>query len=328
MRFANPLILWALALIPVIAYVHLRLDRRKRGTLRFSDVTHLKHAPRSLGMRLRAVVPLLRLVVLALVIVGLARPQAGWKEEEAVAEGIDILLAIDVSNSMQAEDFPPGSRLDAAKAVVSDFVDGRENDRIGCVIFASTSFSLSPLTLDYAVLKEFLDRVDFNVINGHNTAIGMGLANCIRQLKDSPTKSKVIILLTDGSNNAGKIDPQTAAEMAKALGIRVHTIGIGSERPAMVPGGLFGGLRVAPRSEFDPETLRQIADTTGGRFFPATDRRKLEQIYKEIDQMEKSEIKAKEYQYYDELIEWAIVPALGLLLLEVLLGYTRFRKLP
>jgi len=177
------------------------------------------------------------------------------------------------------------------------------------------------------VLKEFLDRVDFNVIDGHHTAIGMGLANCVRQMKDSTAKSKVVILLTDGSNNAGKIDPKTAAEMAKALDIRVHTIGVGSDRPAMMPGGLFGGLRVAP-TEYDPATLRMIAETTGGRFFPAGDRRELEQIYKEIDKMEKSEIKAKEYQYYDELVEWAIVPALGLLLLEILLGYTRFRKLP
>jgi Ca-activated chloride channel family protein len=310
----------------MLGYAFLRWDRRKRGTLRFSDITHLKHTPRSVGMRLRVVVPLLRLAVAGMVIVGLARPQSGWKEEEVTAEGIDILLALDVSNSMQAQDFRP-NRLQAAKEVISEFIDGRKNDRIGCVIFAATNFSLCPLTLDYGVLKDFLRRVDFNIINGNRTAIGMGLANCVRQLKDSKAKSKVIVLLTDGSNNAGRIDPFTAAEMAKALGIKIHAIGVGSEGQTLMPGGLFGGLRVA-QAEYDEKALRRIADITSGRFFQATDRSKLAEIYRTIDKMEKAEIKTKEYQYYDELMEWAVAPALALLLLEILLGYTRFRKLP
>jgi len=326
MRFAHPWVLWFLAVVLLLGYVRLRFDRRKRGTLRFSDVTHLKHTPRSVGMRLRLVVPALRLVVIALVLVGLARPQAGWKEEEATAEGIDILLALDVSHSMQAQDFRP-NRLQAAKEVIAAFIDGRKNDRIGCVMFAASSFSLCPLTLDYGVLKDFLQRVNFDIINGTRTAIGMGLANCVRQLKDSTAKSKAIVLLTDGSNNAGRIAPFTAAEMAKALGIKIYTIGVGSESQAFMPGGPFGSLRVG-QTEFDEKTLRRIADITGGQFFHATDRRKLEDIYRAIDKMEKTEIKTKEYQYYDELMEWAIVPALALFLLEIGLGYTRFRKLP
>jgi len=326
MRFAHPWVLILLAILPFLWHAYFRLDRRKRGTLRFSDVTHLKHVPVSLGMKLRAVVPALRIAVLALLIVGMARPQAGWEEERVISQGIDILLALDVSNSMQAQDFRP-NRLEAAKEVIGEFIDGRENDRIGCVIFAATSFTLCPLTLDYGVLKEFLRRVDFNIIDGNRTAIGMGLANCVRRLERSKAKSKVIILLTDGSNNAGRIDPFTAAEMAKAFGIRIYTIGVGSRSRAFVPGGIFGGLRVA-RTEFDEKTLRRIAEITGGRFFKATDRRKLEEIYKEIDRMEKSRIKSKHYQYYDELMEWAVAPALFLLLAEVLLGYTRFRKLP
>ena len=326
MRFAHPYFLWLLALLPVLAYASLRWDRRKRGTLRFSDVTHLKHAPRSVGMRLRAVVPLVRLVVVGLVIVGLARPQAGWKESEVTAEGIDIMLALDVSNSMQAQDVRP-NRLQAAREVMSEFIDGRKNDRIGCVIFAATNFSLCPLTLDYGVLKDFLGRVGFNIIDGSRTAIGMGLANCVRQLKESKAKSKVIILVTDGSNNAGRIDPFTAAEMAKALGIKIYAIGVGSLGQAFVPGGPFGGLRVA-QTEYDEKALRKIAEITGGQFFQATDRNKFSEIYHIIDKMERSEIKSKEYQYYDELMEWAVVPALALFLLEILVGYTRFRKLP
>jgi len=324
MRFAHPWVLWLLAILPVLGYAYLRFDRRKRGTLRFSDVTHLKHVPRSLGTHLRAALPVLRLLVVGLVIVGLARPQAGWKEQEVTGEVVDILLALDVSGSMQIQDFRP-NRLEAAKEVVADFVAGRENDRLGCVIFATTSFSLCPLTLDHAVLKDFLGRVDFNIIDGNRTAIGMGLANCVRQLKESQAKSKVIILLTDGSNNAGRIDPFTAAEMAKALGIRVYTIGVGSESEALMPG--IHGLRLG-RVEFDEKTLRRIAEITDGRFFHATDRRKLEEIYGAIDKMEKSKIKTKEYEYFDELMEWAVMPALALFLIEILLGYTWFRKLP
>jgi len=326
MRFAYPWVLALLALLPLLGSLRLRYDRRKRGTLRFSDITHLKHVPPSAGMMLRAVVPVLRLLIVGLVIVALARPQAGWKEEEATTEGIDIMLALDVSNSMQTQDFRP-NRLEAAKRVVADFIDGRKNDRIGCVIFAATNFTLCPLTLDYGVLKDFIKRVDFNIIDGNHTAIGMGLANCVRQLKESKAKSRIIILLTDGENNAGQIDPATAAEMAKALGIKIYTIGVGSVGQALMPGGLFGGLRVG-EAEYDEKALRHIAEATNGRFFPATDNQKLKEIYQVIDKLEKSEIKTKEYQDYDDLMEWAAVPALSLFLLEIGLGYTRFRKLP
>lgn len=327
MRFAYPWVLWLLGLIPLLVWVQRRAGWKRYGTLRFSDITHLKHIPPSLGVRLRGIVPALRLLVLALVIVGLARPQTGWKEEEVAAEGIDIMLVLDVSLSMRAQDFRP-NRLEVAKRVIEEFVDGRAHDRIGCVIFAATNFSLCPLTLDYGVLKDFLRRVTFNIIDGNHTAIGMGLANAVRQLKESTAKSKVIILLTDGANNAGSIDPLTAAEMARALGIKVYTIGVGSEGTAIIPGaGLFGGLSVG-RTEYDEKLLRQIADMTGGKFFAADDEQKLKQIYATIDKMEKSEIKTKEYQYYDELMEWVVVPAFALFLLEILLGYTRFRKLP
>lgn len=327
MKWHNP---WAfILLLPVLAaaILHFYYDRRKRGTIRFSDVTHLKHVPRSLGMRLRLIVPILRILVLGCIVVGLARPQYGWKDSRVTSSGIDIIQALDVSDSMQQEDMNRRSRLDAAKDVIAEFIDGRKSDRIGCVVFGRISFSLCPLTLDHGVLKQFLSRVESWTADGRQTAIGMGLANSIRQLEQSKAKSKVIILLTDGVNNAGEIEPFTAAEMAKALGIRVYTIGVGSQGRTLMPGA-FGMSYTVGGGEFDEATLRRIADITGAEFFHATDGQKLKAIYDEIDGMEKSDIEEEVHQYYDELMVWAVVPAFVLLLLEILLGYTRFRKLP
>jgi Ca-activated chloride channel family protein len=324
MRFAHSWVLLLLLLVPALAWAWRRFAARRRATLRFSDVTHLKHTPRARGRRLAAVVPALRLAVLSLLLVGLARPQTGWRDKEMTAEGIDIMLLLDVSKSMSTEDFEP-TRLDAAKAVIKQFVEGRRNDRIGAVIFGVESFNLCPLTLDYGVLKQFLERVRDGIIDSSRTAIGMGLAAAVQQLNDSKAKSKVIILLTDGANNSGEIDPFTAADMAKALGIKVYTIGIGRVGELTVMGP-FGPQRV--RSDYDEGTLREIAKRTGGQFFHADNERKLADIYRQIDRMEKSEIKTKEYQYFDEQMEWAVAPALLLLLLEIALGYTRLRKLP
>jgi Ca-activated chloride channel family protein len=321
MRFANPYMLWLLAIVPLLAWLMFRVPLRRSGTLRYSDITHLKHAPRSLATRARALIPALRLAALTLVIVALARPQFGWKISDDTALGIDIIQALDVSDSMHTTDIDP-YRLAAAKQEVVNFIEGRRNDRIGCVVFGAQSFILCPLTLDYDVLKQFIDDVNFNIVDGRRTAIGMGLANSVRLLEESEAKSKVIILLTDGVNNSGQIDPFTAAEMAKALGIRVYTIGVGA------PPDMRALLDRVGQVEFDEDTLRKIADITDGQFFHATDRRKLEEIYKEIDRMEKTKIETTEYEFFDERMEWAVAPALLVLLVEILLGYTRFRKLP
>jgi Ca-activated chloride channel family protein len=258
----------------------------------------------------------------------MARPQKGQVEKTVMTQGIDISLALDCSYSMKATDFKP-NRLKAAKEVVTNFIDGRKADRINIIVFATTSFVLNPLTLDYAVIKDFLNRVEFGIVDGNSTAIGMALANCVNKLKDSEAKNKVIILLTDGENNAGKIDPLTAAETAKAFAIRVYTIGVGSESTALVPmQTVFGTQYVPQRVSIDEKTLGKIAEITGGRYYRATDEKKLSAIYKEIDNLEKTKIKYHEYHNYDELMLYLLIPALGLLLLEIGLANTRFLRIP
>jgi Ca-activated chloride channel family protein len=328
-RFASPQYLLLLLLIPLLALAVLRRKKAKSASFRFSDIKHLKTVKPTLRIRLRGVVPLLRLIVLSLLIIAMARPQSGWTERNVKTEGIDIMLALDVSYSMKAMDFDP-NRLEAAKKVISEFVEGREADRIGCLLFASTSFTLCPLTLDYGVIRGFLDNAQFGIIDGNSTAIGLGLANCVNKMKDSQAKSKVVILLTDGENNVWDIAPLTAAEAAKALGIRVYTIGVGTIGRAFVPidRGVFGIVKVPMEVRIDEKTLTEIANMTGGKYYRATDNEKLKQIYNEIDRLEKTKIEFMEHQYYDELMGIAAWPALAFLLLEILLAGTYFLKLP
>lgn len=328
-RFASPAFLLLLALIPLLAALRWR---RPPATMRYADVSLVKGvAARSWRLALRPILPGLRWLALALVIVALARPQLVNAQQVIKGQGVDIALALDISGSMASLDFEPKNRLEAAKQVIEEFVAERPYDRIGLVLFASEAFSQSPLTIDHAVLGRLLGQVDLAPELGidDGTAIGMGLANAANMLKESAAKSKVVILLTDGVNNTGQVDPQTAAEAAKTLGIKVYTIGMG--RPGQVPmpqKTIFGEQVVMVESELDEETLQQIAETTGGRFYRATDTEGLRQIYEEINSLEKSEVEIRTFHQYEELAGWLLWPALALLLVEAALRQTVFRSIP
>jgi Ca-activated chloride channel family protein len=262
--------------------------------------------------------PILRALVLILFVLALARPQRATAEREYQTAGVDIVIALDLSGSMLAEDFKPENRLGVAKNEAIHFIQGRENDRIGLVVFARQAFTQCPLTLDYDVLIKLIEDVRIGMI-ADGTAIGMGIATSINRLRDSSAESKVIILITDGSNNAGNIDPITAAELAKNFGIRVHTISVG--RGGLVPfpvnDPLFGKRYVQAEVEIDDETLKRIADITGGRFFRARDPKALAEIYEKINELEKTEVTVTEYRSYEELFRYFLFPAILLLLFEV-----------
>jgi Ca-activated chloride channel family protein len=248
---------------------------------------------------------------------------------EITSEGIDIVLALDISGSMKAEDFKPRNRLHVAKEVADEFVRGRQGDRIGLVVFASTSFTQCPLTLDYDVVLSQLDRVDFGAIDD-GTAIGTAIANGVNRLRRSDAESKVLILLTDGRNNAGKIDPQTAATVAKAESVKVYTIGVGTEKDAPYPvdDPIFGRRYVKIPASVDDKTLQEIASQTGGEYFRATTPEMLVTVFGKIDQLEKTEIETTEFVEYDELQARFTLPALFLLVCEVLLSRLWLRRLP
>ena len=271
----------------------------------------------------------MRLLVISLINVGYARQQSGRSEEKVTTEGIDIILAMDISSSMLAEDFKPKNRIEAAKAVAAEFIKGRQNDRIGLVVFAGQSFTQCPLTLDYGILLRFLQEVHIGMIED-GTAIGMAIGNCVNRLRDSKAKSKVVILLTDGRNNRGELDPLTAARVAKTFDIRIYTIGAGKKGDALYPieDPIFGKRYVRMPVEIDENLLKQIASITGGKYFRATDRTSLEKIYADIGNLEKTKIEIKEYTRYKELFSKYLLLALSLLLLEIVLANTKFRKIP
>jgi Ca-activated chloride channel family protein len=275
----------------------------------------------------RYVLPVLRHLALALLIVALARPQSGSTREIIMGEGVDIAIVLDISGSMAALDFEP-DRLGASKQVIRDFIKGRQYDRIGLVIFATEAFSQVPPTLDYQVLERVLNatQVSWDIGLDSGTAIGLGLANGANMLRDSETKSKVIVLLTDGANNSGQVDPLTAAEIAKALDIRVYTIGAARPGPAALP---FPDGHIEYRdSEIDEETLKQIAEITGGLYFRAEDKTGLEEIYNTIDALEHSQVEVRTFTRYTELAAWLIIPAGLLLAIEMLLRKSLFRTIP
>ncbi len=332
MTFASPWLLLLLLLIPALAAKPILLKKYSRTAgMRYADAQSLAELPRTLKQLARPVLPALRLLALALVIVALARPQAGHTREVVKGEGVDIALALDISGSMASLDFQPKNRLEAAKQVISTFVQERKYDRIGLVVFAREAFNQSPPTVDHHVLEQLLSQVELSTDLGldDGTAIGLGLANAANMLKDSTAKSKVVILLTDGVNNAGQIDPLTAAQAAKALGIKVYTIG--AAKPGQVPvpqQGLLGPQVVYRESEIDEDLLRNIAKTTGGSYFRAEDTAGLRQVYDEINKLEKSQVEIRRYTRYQELAGWLLVPALGLLALEFILRKTVFRMIP
>jgi Ca-activated chloride channel homolog len=329
-RFADPEYLTLLVVIPLIGYFLWQRRGRMSGQLKYSTLKHIRKVPVSLRGRLKQFMFFLRLGIIALIILGLARPQSGARKEEIITEGIDIMLVIDVSSSMLAEDFKPNNRLEAVKEVAKDFIQGRKNDPIGMVVFAGEAFTQSPLTLDYGVLTQILNSLEVAPQEWDGTAIGNGLATAVARIKDSKAKSKVIILLTDGVNNAGEIDPVTAAQVAHTFDVRVYTIGAGTRGTALYPveHPIFGKQYRRIRVEIDEDLLKRIAETTGGRYFRATDTEKLRAIYREIGDLEKTKIEVKEFTKYTELFVNYAGLALALLLLEVILSNTYLRKLP
>ncbi len=328
-RFANPEFLALFAIIPILVFWYIKKSKRAYGTLKYSNLGLVKAVRKSPVKKYRHIIFVLRMIVLSLLIICFARPQSGRTEEEIITEGIDIVLAMDVSSSMLAEDFKPKNRLEAAKAVATDFIKGRHNDRIGLVVFAGQSFTQCPLTLDYGILLKFLNDIKIGMIED-GTAIGMGIATCVNRLRSSEAKSKVVILLTDGRNNRGEIDPITAAKVAKAFNVRIYTIGAGKRGDALYPidDPIFGKRYVRMPVQIDEDLLRQVASITGGKYFRATDRTSLEKIYQEIGELEKTKIEVKEYTRYKELFVNYLLLALAVLVFEIVLANTRFRKLP
>jgi len=312
-----------------LVWYYLRRLPRQSASVRYSDLSLVRTGRTTFRRRFRPLIFILRIVAVALLFVALARPQTGQEQRDINAEGIDIMLVLDVSGSMKAEDFQPQNRLYVAKEEIAKFIERRTNDRIGLVVFSRSAFTQCPLTLDYGVLRNFLDQVDFGMIED-GTAIGLALATAVNRLRHSDAKSKVIILLTDGVNNVWEIDPITAANVAKTMGVKIYTIGAGKPGNAMYPvyDPIFGKRYQYLPNEIDEESLTQIAEMTGGKYFRARSEQELDQIYAEIDQMEKTKIEVREYIQYKELFFGYLLAGFGLLLVEMVLGQTYFRKIP
>lgn len=325
--FAFPYVLYLLGLLPLMLIWYIKRNKQATPTLTYSTLSLLKGFKPTLKERLRHLPAVLRMLALGLLIVALARPQSYSTGENVYTEGIDVAMLLDISGSMLAEDFKP-NRLDAAKKVIDEFIAGRTTDKIGLVIFAAESFTQCPLTIDYSVLRNLLSEIKNGMLED-GTAIGTAIANGVNRLKDSKSKSKVLILLTDGVNNRGEIDPVTAAQIAETFGIRVYTIGVGTKGEAPYPFQTpFGKRYQMVPVEIDEAVLQQVADITGGKYFRATSNQKLEEIYKEIDNLEKTRVEITSYRHAHELFyNWAFA-ALILLLLEAVLVRTYLRRLP
>jgi Ca-activated chloride channel family protein len=329
-RFAS----WgpALVLAVLLAALGIVLWRRggRQASLLFPTSGPFAALPRGPAVRLRHLPQGLRIAALLLLIAAFARPQTGRQEEEVLTEGIHIVLAVDVSGSMRTEDFKPRNRLEVAKEVVGEFVRNRRNDLIGLVVFAANAHTRCPLTLDYGVLLDLVRQLTVAPRDEDGTAIGMGLATAVARLEDSRAKSRVIILLTDGRNNRGQIDPLSGARLAQALGIKVHTIGVGTEGEAPYPidDPILGRRYINVQADIDEPTLQQIAQATGGQYFRATDARALRGIFGRIDRMERTEIRVRGYVRRAERFAWALYPGAALVLAELLLGLTVLRRVP
>jgi Ca-activated chloride channel family protein len=332
-QFASPWVLSLLLIVPMLGIIYiLAKGRTKPATMKHAATSMARDLPRSWKITMRPVLNVMRLAIITLTVFALARPQIVQGRETISGEGVEIALAVDISGSMASLDFEPKNRLEAAKQVISDFIEARPYDKIGLVVFASEAFSQSPLTLDRMMTARSLEQVelatDLNLADG--TAIGLGLANAAYMLTNSDAESKVIILLTDGVNNSGQIDPLTAAEAAKALGIKVYTIG--AARPGQVPvpvQTLLGGTDVVyQESALDEEILQQVADITGGKYYRAEDTAGLRAIYDEINQLEKSEVEVQVFNHYTELAGYLLVPALLILIIELVFRKTAFRSNP
>jgi len=326
-RFAHPYFLFLLALVPLAVWYVLRV--RPDRSVAYSSLDLLLGAGLEAPAWKRYTTLALRVLVLTLVIVAVARPQTGRSKHTTYSEGIDIMLVLDTSGSMQAQDFEPKNRLFVAKEVVKDFIAKRPEDRIGLVVFAADAMTQCPLTLDHELLAKLVDGVDFGMLDD-GTAIGVGLATAANRLRSSEAKSKIVVLLTDGQNNAGMVDPITAARVAATLGIKVYTIGVGTRGRAPVPvdDPVLGRRLISVEVDIDEDTLRKIAELTNGRYFRATDSEELKEIYDQIDQLEKSKVESETYVEYTDRFMWFVVPALGLFMLELGLAETVLRETP
>ncbi|MDE6629850.1 MAG: VWA domain-containing protein [Bacteroidales bacterium] len=327
MVFAYPKLLWLLLILPPLGYWLFARDKKTRPYLHYSDSSYRNVLKKTWRQRLYPTLHVLRLLAVALLVVALARPQSTSKQSSKNIEGVDIVMAMDISGSMLAEDFSP-NRLEASKQLAREFVRGRESDRIAVVAFSGEAFTQCPLTIDHGILENRIRQLKSGVITD-GTALGDGLAVSINRIRQSDAKSKVIILLTDGVNNAGSIDPLTASDIAKTYGIRVYTIGVGTRGLAPYPYKTPFGIQYQNvQVEIDENLLKQIADETGGTYFRATNKNRLKAIFEEIDKLEKTKIEVLSYEQRAEEFKPFLWAALVLLLLELLLRLSVFKTLP
>jgi Ca-activated chloride channel family protein len=325
--FGQKEFLWVLILIPILVTLYILIHKRKQTDVSFSSFQNFPGYKPSLRQRLHHLPFTLWILGCAAIIIALARPQTSSSGQNVTTEGIDIVMALDISASMLAEDFKP-NRIEAAKKVAEQFIDGRPTDRIGLVIFSGESFTQCPITSDHAVLKNLFSGIQSGML-ADGTAIGEGLATAVNRIKDSKAKSKVIILLTDGVNNIGEISPQTAGEIAKTFGIRVYTVGVGTQGSAPYPMKTPFGIQYQNMPvEIDEAVLQEIANETGGKYFRATNTGKLKDIYAEIDKMEKTKIDVTEFRHKTEVFYPLVIFALLFIGTERILKYTVLRTIP
>ena len=328
-QFQNPWLLLFLLALPLLAF---QVRRDYQSTVHFPSLATLKTLRPSRVDFYTGLPVIIRFLALALLIIALARPQEGHKSTEILSIGVDIILALDTSGSMRALDFIEEekriTRLTVVKGVVSKFIENRPTDRIGMVVFGEQAYTQCPLTLDQGILQSFLSKLEIGMA-GDSTAIGSAIGIAVKRLKDLDSESKVIILLTDGRNNAGTLAPLQAAQTAKTFGIKIHTIGVGNEGKApFLVNSIFGQRYVYQEVDIDETTLTEISNITGGQYFRATDLESLKNIYQQIDEMEKSEVKVIDHSEYKELVHYFLIPGLILLLLEIGLSNTLLRRIP
>jgi Ca-activated chloride channel family protein len=332
MTFGYPYFLLLLLLLPLLAWLKGR--RGEPPAFIYSSVQLMRSILNLSRTRSGGFLSTLRWLALALMIIALSQPRLTKSETKVTASGVDIVVALDLSGSMISEDFEvPGGRVNRfnmAREVLKGFIDKRPNDRIGLVVFATQAYISTPLTLDHDFLLKNIERLQIGVIDENRTAIGSGLSTAVNRLREVKSKSKITILMTDGQNNSGKINPLTAAEAAQALHVKVYTIGVGKRGMAPMP-VYYGGRRMGEQMQpvdIDEDTLKKIADMTGGKYYRADNTERFQAIYSEIDKLEKTEKDVKKYSHHRELFAWLISPGLGLVLLEMLLRHTVMRRLP
>jgi Ca-activated chloride channel family protein len=329
MRFVSIWFLFFLPIIPILIWLIFRNTLKKITYLPYSSIKLLKQVAKPTTKYERIPI-ILRGLSLAFIIISLARPQLGKKTEEIHTYGVDIILCIDTSGSMRAEDFKPKNRLNVAKEVSIEFVKGRPNDKIGIVVFAGISFTQCPLTLDHGAVIDFIKSIEVGMTQTENTAIGTAIVTCLNRLKESKAKSKIIILVTDGRNNSGEIDPITAAKTAADMNVKIYTIGVGGKGPAPYPfeHPIFGKQYGFIEEDLDEDSLMKIAELTNGKYFRATTPKALSEVYAQIDKLEKSEIKVTEYVDYTDLYPSYLMIGFILLLCEIYISNTVLRGVP